>query len=302
MPDVPLNAAVDFKGRKGRAAIITSFSVLLVIVCGIYACIASALHSKATLSFLILRPGVGADEFYEQELVPGIKKQSLFVTAVDGSKLHAWLFKLPGSVSKKLALVSHGNAGNLSNRIYLANALTKSGCSVLLYDYRGYGLSTGKCSIDNICDDGATMYKFATGDLGYKPNQIVLYGESIGTAVTCSVAANFPCAGVILQSGFSSLPSVGRHLFPVLMLFPDAIFAEPQFRDSDRVKELHVPILFLHGKLDHVVPFQDSELMFANANQPKSLVLLPDCGHNDMGVQNATEFHGAIGGFIKSLR
>jgi pimeloyl-ACP methyl ester carboxylesterase len=207
MQDTTPNAAIDLKG-KSRAAIIASFIMVTVIACGVYACVASALHSKSTMSALILRPVVGADKFYDQELVPGIKKQSLFVTAMDGSKLHAWLFKLPGTVSRRLALVSHGNAGNVSNRIYLANALTESGCSVLLYDYRGYGLSSGKSSLDSICDDGATMYSYAINDLGYRPNQVVLYGESIGTAVTCSLAANLPCAGVILQSGFTSLPSV----------------------------------------------------------------------------------------------
>ncbi len=286
--------------RKTRAAIIASFVVVFVIASAVYIYVATILHNKSKLSFLILRPAVGSNKFYDEELVKGIKKQCVFVTAVDGSKLNGWFFKQPAS--GKLALVSHGNAGNISNRYYLANALNEAGCSVLLYDYRGYGLSTGKCSLDGISDDGATMYRYATTELGYKPSQIVLYGESIGTAVTCNLAANSPCAGVVLQSGFSSLLSVGRHLFPALYLFPDAVFAEPHFNDSERVKSVHVPILIIHGKRDHAVPYQDSEVLFANANQPKSLVLLPDCGHNDMGALNSAKFHGAIDRFVGSLK
>jgi hypothetical protein len=273
-------------------------SLLLALFLGIYAYVASLLSSRPTMSHLILGPVPGANQLYELDLVPGIKKKSIFINAVDGSKLHAWLFKVPNA--KNLAIVSHGNAGNISNRLYLAKALTQAGCSVLLYDYRGYGISSGTCSLDGILQDGAIVYDHARKNLGYAPEKILLYGESIGTGVVCNLAAKVPCAGVVLQSGFDSLPSVGRHIFFPLWLFPDFIFTEPRLNDAQRVKELHVPVLIIHGKLDTIVPYQDGEILFANANQPKSLVLLPDCGHNDMGVQNGAEFQSALKTFVKS--
>jgi pimeloyl-ACP methyl ester carboxylesterase len=198
--------------------------------------------------------------------------------------------------------VSHGNAGNISNRIYLANALTRAGCSVLLYDYRGYGVSTGTPTITGILQDGLSVYDFAHDKLQYPAEKIILYGESIGTAVTCNIACNRQCEAVILQSGIGSLPSVGRHIFPILWLFPDSIVAEPHLDNVASVKTLHVPLLLCHGMVDNIVPFHESERMFASANQPKQLVLLPHCGHNDMGVYDTREFNDAICNFVAALK
>jgi uncharacterized protein len=286
-------------GRVRKIAVIASFAIVLSIFASIYILLGLELHSKSTINFLVLRPSP-PNKFYDQELVPGIKKQSLFIKCLDGSKLNVWFYRVPGS--DKLAIVNHGNAGNIANRAYIANALTKAGCSVLLYDYRGYGLSTGTPSIIGILDDGVRVYDYARATWKYPGNKILLYGESIGTAVTCNLALKRTCAAVILQSGISSLLAAGRHLFVFLYAYPNFVFPEPHLYNVDAVKSIHVPILFLHGKMDHTVPYQQSEQLFANANEPKQLVLLPNCGHNDMGVQDSSQFHSAIEKFVAQIR
>jgi pimeloyl-ACP methyl ester carboxylesterase len=163
-------------------------------------------------------------------------------------------------------------------------------------------LSTGKPTIPGILQDGLTVYDYARSQLGYTPDKIIVYGESIGTAVTCYIATNRKCAAVVLQSGIGSLPAVGRSLLPFLWLFPDCIFAEPHLDNVALVHQIHIPILFCHGAIDRIVPCNESKKMFANANEPKQLVILPDCGHNDMGVQNTHEFYDAIGRFVASVK
>lgn len=283
--------------KARRIAIVGSLVTLALIFLSLYVFIANQIHDTKTASFLVLRPTVGKNEYYDRELVSGIRKEQLFITAVAGSKLHAWFFNLPGS--DKLAVVNHGNAGNMANRIYLANALTHAGCSVLLYDYRGYGLSTGEPSIVGVMEDGLSVYDYAVQTLHYPAEKLLLFGESIGTGVACDVAQHRPCAAIILESALANIPAVGRNLFPFLWLFPDMFFAEPHVDNVSAVRKIHVPILFLHGKLDHAVPFQHSIELYKNANQPKQLVLLDACGHNDMGAQNSQQFHEAITNFVQ---
>jgi fermentation-respiration switch protein FrsA (DUF1100 family) len=283
-----------------KVAVVGTFLIVFAIFAGIYCLIGSFLHDGNSVNRLVLSPAVGANRFYNLDLVPGAKKEVIDIATPDGNKLNAWLFKVPGS--DKLTIVSHGNAGNISNRIYLANVLVPAGSSVLVYDYRGYGLSTGTPSIQGILQDGLTAYDYAHKQLGYPPDKILLYGESIGSAVTCNLACERSCAAVILQSGIASLPAAGRFVFPFLWLYPDFIFATPHLDNVQRVKDIHVPILLIHGKVDHIVAFQSSEKMFAAANEPKQLVFLPHCGHNDMGVQDTKLFYDAISHFVFQVK
>jgi pimeloyl-ACP methyl ester carboxylesterase len=214
--------------------------------------------------------------------------------------LHCWFYRVSGS--NKLAIVSHGNAGNIANRVYLAKVLTDAHCSVLLYDYRGFGLSGGIASIDGILQDGLTVYDYAHLQLGYPTEKIILVSESVGSAVALNLACQRKCAAIILESGMSSLPAVGKNLFKFLYLFPDFILAKPHLDNLSSVRSIHVPILFIHGKRDTLVPYQHSVQMFLNAQHPKYLVLLPNCGHNDMGVYDSAAFQGAIAKFIQSIK
>jgi hypothetical protein len=283
-----------------KVAVVGSFLLVFAIFAGIYCLVGAFLHDQNSVNRLVLAPSVGANRVYSLDLVPGARKEVIDIATPDGNKLNAWLFKVPGS--DKLTIVSHGNAGNISNRLYLANALVPAGSSVLIYDYRGYGLSTGTPSVKGILQDGLTAYDYVHKQLGYPADKILLYGESIGTGVTCNLACHRSCAAVILQSGISSLPAAGRFVFPFLWLYPDFIFAEPHLENVLRVKDIHVPILLLHGKVDHIVAFQNSEQMFAAANDPKQLVFLPHCGHNDMGVQDTRLFHDAISHFVAQVK
>ena len=283
--------------KPAKRVILFNFTLLFLLVAAIYVTAVISFNNKLLVATLVLCPQIGNTPGIAASELSGVKRQNLFIDTPDGKKLHAALFELPGA--KKFVVVNHGNAGNIENRLFIADALIKAKCSVLLYDYQGYGTSTGTSTVDSILQDGLTVYDYAQKELKQAPENMVIYGESIGSGVTCFVAQRRVCCSIILQSGLASLPAAGRSLFPMLWLIPDFLMAEPHLDNAQIVKSLHVPILIMHGEKDRTISVSQSKTIFQNANQPKTLVLVPDCGHNDMGYYDAEQFHSAIGRFLK---
>ncbi len=278
---------------------LTLAGLLLAGIGLIYYCAVQTMHDFSFFSKAVLHPRVSPKEAYDSEPVEGIKKVSLFIPCPDGSKMHAWLFKKPGA--DKLMIVNHGAGGNLIGRSYIAVRAAKAGCSSLLYDYRGYGQSTGTFNLDTILEDGLTVYDYARKDLGYSADDIIECGESIGSAVAAQTAAARPCAGLLILCGVSRLPVAVKHIFPAFWIFPDSCFAETKIDNPSTMKSIHVPVLFVHGKRDEQVPYQSSETNFAAAAEPKKIVLLPGCGHDDLGRYDSEMFQKSIDEFVQSL-
>ena len=284
---------------KPKKLIIYTFIALFAIFIGAYLAVASILNSKTILQPILLRPDTGSIEFYDQSIIAGIKRTELQISSPDGSKMHGWLFTKPGA--NKIAIVSHGNAANIAYRLHIANALLNAGCSVVLYDYRGYGKSTGTATMNNLLEDGVTVYDYVTKILKYSDSQIILYGESIGSGVTCHIASLRPCLGVIIQSGVSSIPSTAKAQVLLLEGFPDFVFAQPHFANAETLSKLSMPLLLIHGKQDHIVAPRESANMFARANEPKTLIWLEHCGHNDVGA-DLPELHAEYLLYNKSMQ
>jgi len=292
--------ALKFDVRKILKVVCIFFAALIVTeLAAVYYFVATAMSDFEFLSKAVLHPRSATSKEYDIEPVTGIKKVSLYIPCIDGSKMHGWYFKQPNS--DRLVIVNHGAGGNLITRTYVASSAAVANCSSLLYDYRGYARSTGKCNLDTILEDGLTAYDFAVKQLGYSPNKIIQCGESIGTAVACQVAAKKRCAGLIMLSGLTQLPTPVRHIYPIFSIFPDSVYAKNQIDNIASVKSVHVPILFVHGKLDEQVPFRCSQEMFTAASEPKTLVLLPNSAHDDVGRSDAEMFHSAINTFLASV-
>lgn len=248
---------------------------------------------------LMFFPTRGDHEYYHIESVNGFPRQDIAIESSHKSKLHGWFFRRPDS--NKIAIINHGNGGSIIHRFHMIDALLKSGVSVLAYDYQGYGKSTGSPSVPNICDDGEAAYNYAVNRLGYTGKNIILVGESLGCAVSTRVARNHPCAGVILQSGFSSLPEIAREHFGVLKIYPNILFPHPMLDNAANLKEIHVPVLVIHGSEDPVIPRWHGEKNFAAANEPKTLCMLKGAHHNDCSEVGGPEFQKAFADFIASL-
>ena len=181
----------------------------------------------------------------------------------DNFELKGW-FHLKNS-NKKTILFLHGNAGNLDNRIDKLNFLGNMDINFLIISWRGYSGNPG-----NPSETG--LYKDALGGIewlnkkGISNDRIILYGESLGTAVAIEIGQNKNFGGIILESPFTSMVELGQKYYPI---FPVKFLLKDKYESKNKIKNLKSPILVLHGRKDKIVPFYMGEKIFEMANSPK---------------------------------
>ena len=203
--------------------------------------------------------------------------QLIKIPVADDLTLSSW-YKPPAN-NMPVILYLHGNAGHIGYRMYLARHFLAAGFGVLLLEYRGYGGNPGKPTESGLYEDGRAAIHFLQH--GIQENQIVLYGESLGTGIATQLATEFSVCSVVLQSPYTSFTALARyHYFwlPIPVL--------DKYDSLSRIQKIHVPILMLHGKLDDVVPYSQGLALFSQANQHKKWVEYPTKGHHDLWDTN----------------
>lgn len=201
--------------------------------------------------------------------------EDVHLTTADGVKLHSWW--VPGS-GPGVVLYLHGNAGNITHRSSAVRALQSMGQAVLLPDYRGYGKSEGSPSEKGLYRDADAAYQ-ALLARGYAPEQIVLYGESLGTAVAVDLASRKPCRLLVLQAPFPSARAVAAHVLP--LLGPALISG---FDSDSKIGRVHVPLVVIHGDRDEVIDISLGRRLFEKANEPKQFWAVAGAMHNDVSA------------------
>jgi abhydrolase domain-containing protein 17 len=179
---------------------------------------------------------------------------------------------LPNPQAKYTLLFNHGNGSDLGDIRPQLEQLHNWGFSVFAYDYRGYGTSDGHPSEQNAYQDATTAYTYLTQELKVPPEQIIIYGQSIGGGAATELAANQPVAGLILESTFTS---AFRVIVPVPILPFD------KFTNQDKLRKVRCPVLVMHGEADEIIPFQHGQKLYASASAPKLFLWVPGAGHND---------------------
>ena len=186
---------------------------------------------------------------------------------VDGRKTHGWF--IPRDNARGVVLFSHGNAGNISGRLESVGLLRSMGFSVLVYDYGGYGNSTGNASEKRCYADARAMWKWLTETKGVPADKILLFGRSLGGAVTCDLAAGVTPRAVVMESTFLSVPDVAAGTFPWL---PVRLLASYRFASVSKIAKIHVPLLMMHSPDDEMIPYAHGLKLFELANEPKTFV------------------------------
>jgi len=263
---------------------------LLVILAVAYAALCLVVY--LTQAKLVYFPG---PEPRSTPADSGLEYRELQLRAKDGVGLHGWF--LPAKDARGAVLVSHGNAGTIELRIELARAFVELGWSVLLYDYRGFGKSSGQPDEEGTYRDAEAAYEHLTTAEGVASERVVLYGESLGAAVAIELARRHPCAAVIGESAFTSLPDVGARAYPFL---PVRWIARFRYDNLAKVPELGVPLLLIHSPADEIVPVEHGQRLLQAAREPKRL-LLTEGGHNDGGFQQRPEWRAEVGEFLEGL-
>ncbi len=204
--------------------------------------------------------------------------EELRLTTADGETLVAWHF--PAKEGRPLILYFHGNAGALVDRIPRFRMFRAHGYGVLAVSYRGYGGSTGSPTENGLMQDGEAAYREARAR-GYDGDRIILMGASLGTGVAIALAATHEAAALVLEATYlSALDVASGHygIFPVRWLMLD------QFRSDLAIRDVHVPVLMVHGEEDDVIPISSAKRLFELANEPKTFVSVPGGNHLVLGL------------------
>jgi len=226
----------------------------------------------------------------------GLPSEEVRLDAEDGVRLHAWLLPVRGA--RWTVLLSHGNAGNISHRLDRTLLLqNRLGASVLLYDYRGYGKSEGSADEAGTYRDARAAYRYLTEKAGVAPERLVIFGESLGSAVSLDLALAHPAAALILEAPFLSVPAMARQT----IFFPLAPFVRTRYDNLEKVGRLATPLLVLHGDRDEVVPFAQGRKLYEAAPGPKRFFAIPGAGHNDTYLVGGEAYWRAVADFLAGL-
>ncbi len=179
--------------------------------------------------------------------------------------------------SPYIILFFHGNAGNISTNVGMMHLLVAMGYSYALIDYPGYGMSTGHPNESNLYASGEALYQFAQ-DQGYQPDQIIIFGQSLGGGVAVELAHDQPARALIIMSTLASTDSAiqDKQLAPWVTWL-----TSNWFDNATKIQNVQAPILLIHGTADEVLPFHQSELLQA-ANAKATLLSVKEANHHNV--------------------
>ena len=232
-------------------------------------------------------------DFFETPEEYKFAYENAAITAEDGAKLHGWYFAAAGA-ERGTVLFFHGNAGNISHRLYKAGGWMENGFSLLMLDYRGYGQSQGQIKTgDDIVRDGRAAWDWLVKEKKKDPARIVVYGESLGTHPALYLGAENAPAAVILEAPFTSFVELGK-LHYALMPGVEFLLRDFQFDNRRLIGRLRRPLLILHGTRDEICPYAMAEELFRLAPGPKELLSVPNGSHNDLPMSAGEKYWGKL--------
>ncbi|MDE0056595.1 MAG: alpha/beta hydrolase [Defluviicoccus sp.] len=193
----------------------------------------------------------------------------------DGLSLLAWYAPARGT-GKATLVYFHGNAGHIGHRAGKVRPYLDAGHGVLLVSWRGYGGNDGSPTEDGLYRDGRAAFAFLDR-LGVASETTVVYGESLGSGVAVQMARERRVAGVVLESPYTSIPSVAAHHYWYL---PAAWLVRDRFDSLSKIGGIGAPLLVLHGERDRVVPVEFGRELFAAAREPKTWRGFAQAGHD----------------------
>jgi pimeloyl-ACP methyl ester carboxylesterase len=258
----------------------------LVVLLTVY--VAVVLVLLALEDRLVFRPSQPGDRW--RESAGDCAFQDEYLQTAGGQTIHARWFPCPGAHGA--ALFCHDRSANLSI-CWPAREVERwhreTGLSVLLFDYPGYGRSSGAPSERGCSEAADTAYNWLTEEQKIAPGEVLLVGRSLGTAVAVDLASRRPHRALVLIGSFTSIPDVAQTRFPFL---PARLLMRNRFDSAGRIGRSTRPVLIVHGTKDVIVPFCLGQQLFEAAHQPRRLIVVPGAGHDD----------SVLAGFFPELR
>ena len=202
------------------------------------------------------------NNYFGDQILVSIEK--IKIKTQDNVELLSW-FHNKNIKNYKTILFLHGNAGSLENRIHKINHFKNMNINFLIIAWRGFSGNKGRPTEEGLYEDARSAVRWLKSK-GVLENNIIIYGESLGTGVATEIAQNKNFAGIILESPFTSMVDAGKDKYPYL---PVKFLLKDKYENNKKIKNINSPILIMHGKVDNIVPFHMGKKLYELANKPK---------------------------------
>lgn len=226
----------------------------------------------------------------------GLEFENVFILTSDGNKIHGWYIQA-AHPTRKTILFCHGNAGNISGRLETIALFHNLGVNIMVFDYQGYGRSTGEPSEHHTYEDALAMWNYLTHELKIPPDKLVVMGRSLGGGVAAWLASQKEVAGLILEATFTSFKDVAKQTYPFL---PVSMLLQFQYPVEKFVQYLNAPVLIAHSSDDELIPFEMGQRLFSKSPEPKSFLELKG-PHSGAFLETGQPYIQAIKQFIEEV-
>lgn len=241
--------------------------ILLAIACFYVAAMIAIYFAQA---LFIYAPQMPTRDLVATPADINLEYEDLTLVTADKERINAWYIPAQDK-NAKTVLFFHGNAGNISHRLETIKIFNQLGFNFLIFDYRGFGISTGKPSEQGTYLDADTVWKYLIEERKLETKEIIIAGRSLGGGVAAELAKKVQPVMLILESTFTSMQEVSAVHYPFM---PTNLIVKHSYETNLKLKHIHCPIVFAHSTNDEVIPFEHSQRNFAAANEPKQFITL----------------------------
>lgn len=205
--------------------------------------------------------------------------EDIWIPVDEISETHMVHFTVPDSLRKGLVLYFHGNRGNVRRYRRFVEKFTSHGYAVWMPDYPGFGKSTGELTEQAIYDQALQVYKRARQF--YQPNQIIIYGKSMGTGAATQLASVRDCKRLILETPYNSMRSlIGMYLW----MYPLKSILKYQFPSNEFMKKVTAPVTIFHGTEDGVIPYRNAVKLKSALKPGDEFITIENGSHRDLNT------------------
>ena len=210
----------------------------------------------------------------------------IFLKTEDGEEINGLYYT---GKKEEVILYFHGNAGDLSGWQSVAQDFTTIGYNFLIIDYRGYGKSSGTITEKGLYEDAEAAYQFLINEKNFRPDQIIIYGRSIGTGIAVELATKHTPKVLVLESPYISLKKLGSEKMPYLL---PSIILRFHFDNMGKITSVKCPVMFIHGARDTLIPPTHTDKLYEHFTGKKKKVIIQNGSHNDLN--DFKEYHEAL--------
>ncbi|MBA7612015.1 hypothetical protein ES703_19249 [subsurface metagenome] len=222
----------------------------------------------------------------------GLNFESVSFETTDRVKLSGWF--VPSESARGVILFCHGNAGNISHRLESIQIFHQLRLDVFIFDYRGFGQSEGKPTEQGTYKDAEAAWQYLIKECQVNPNEVIIFGRSLGGAVAAWLAQSHTPGALILESTFTSLPDIAGTLYPYV---PVRLLLRFHYNTAEYLGKVNCPVLIVHSRNDEIMPFNHGRRLFEMAKKPKKFLEITGT-HNEGFITSGKLYEESLHAFI----